>query len=52
MDVPTGLIVIIILFDEAFQYGDVEEFWFYVGTNTEWLCVEFCSFVQSHIFVN
>jgi hypothetical protein len=43
---------IIVLFDEAFKYGDGSKFWGYVGTNTEPHYVEFCSFVQYLMFVN
>jgi hypothetical protein len=32
MDIPTGLIWIIILFDEAFKYDDCNKCWGYVGT--------------------
>jgi len=52
MDIPKSFIWMIILFDEAFKYGDGAKFWGYVGTNTEPLCVQFCNFVQCHIFVN
>jgi hypothetical protein len=33
MDLPTSFIVVIILVDEAFKYGDGPKFWDYVGTN-------------------
>jgi hypothetical protein len=53
MDIPIGFISIIILFDAAFiKYGDGAKFWGYVVINAEQLCVEFCNFVQCHIFVN
>jgi hypothetical protein len=41
MDIPTSFILIIILFDEVFKYGDGERFWGYVGTSAEPLCAEF-----------
>jgi hypothetical protein len=37
---------------QFFKYGDGANFWGYVGINAEPLCVEFCNFVQCHIFVN
>jgi hypothetical protein len=52
IDIPTSFNGIIILFDRAFEYGSSSKFWGYVGTNTEHLCVEFCSFVQCHTLVN
>jgi hypothetical protein len=52
MGLPTSFIWIVVSFDEVFEYGDSAKFWGYVGTNSEPLCVEFCSFVQCHIFVN
>jgi hypothetical protein len=42
----------IILFDEAFEYGDSAKFWCYIATNSESFCVEFYNFVQWHSFVN
>jgi hypothetical protein len=39
-------------FHEAIKYGNGMKFGGYVGTNAEPLCVEFCNFVQCHIFVN
>jgi hypothetical protein len=53
MDIPISFIWIIILFDAVFiiKYGDGAKFWGYVGINAEPLCVEFCNFVQCHIFV-
>jgi hypothetical protein len=39
-------------FDAVFKYGDGVKFLGYVGINAEPLCVEFCNFVQCHIFVN
>jgi hypothetical protein len=47
--IHTCFVWIIILFDEAFKYGNCAEFWVYAGTNAEQLCVEFCNFVQRHI---
>jgi hypothetical protein len=41
----------VILFDKAFKYGDGAEFWGYVRTTSEPLCVEFCNFVQCRIFL-
>jgi hypothetical protein len=52
MDIPVSFIWIIISFDAVFKYGDGVKFWGYVVTNAEQLCVEFCNFVQCHIFVN
>jgi hypothetical protein len=53
MDIPIRFIWIIILFDAVFiKYGDGAKFWGYVGINAEPLFVEFCNFVQCHIFVN
>jgi hypothetical protein len=46
MDIPTSLIWIIILFQEAFKYGDGVKFLGYVGTNAEPLCVEFCNVIS------
>jgi hypothetical protein len=42
---------IIILFDEAFKYGDGAKFICYIRTDTEPLCIEFCNVVQYHAFV-
>jgi hypothetical protein len=39
MDIPTSFIWIIILFYEAFKYGDGAKCWCYVGTNAEALFV-------------
>jgi hypothetical protein len=33
MDIPTSFILIIILFDTVFKYGDGAKFWGYVGIN-------------------
>jgi hypothetical protein len=52
MDIPTSFILIIILFHKDFKYGDGANFWCYVETNAEPLCVEFCNFAQCYIFVN
>jgi hypothetical protein len=53
MVIPVSFIWIIILFDTVFiKYGDGAKFWGYVGTNAEPLRIEFCNFVQCHIFVN
>jgi hypothetical protein len=52
MDIHISFIWIIILFDAVFKYGDGAKFWCYVVINAEPLCVEFCNFVQYHIFVN
>jgi hypothetical protein len=43
MYIPTSLISIIILFDEAFNYGNGAKVWGYVGENSEPFCVEFCN---------
>jgi hypothetical protein len=52
MDIPISFILIIILFDAVFKYGDGAKFWGYFVINAEQLRVEFCNFVQCHIFVN
>jgi hypothetical protein len=52
MDITISFISIISLFDAVFKYGDGEKFWGYVVINAEQLCLEFCNFVQCHIFVN
>jgi hypothetical protein len=52
MDIPISFIWVIILFDAVFKYGDGAKFWGNVGINAEPLRVEFCIFVQCHIFVN
>jgi hypothetical protein len=41
-----------LLFEEVFKYDDGAKFCGYVGINAEPFCVEFCNFVQCHIFVN
>jgi hypothetical protein len=51
-DLDTSCISIIILFDEAFKYGDYAKFWVHVWTNANPLCTEFCSFVRCQNFVN
>jgi hypothetical protein len=40
------------MFDAVFKYGDGAKFCGYVGINAKSLYVEFCNFVQCHIFVN
>jgi hypothetical protein len=52
MDIPISFIWIIILFDAVFKYGDGANFLGYDGINAEPLHVEFCNFVQCHMFVN
>jgi hypothetical protein len=52
MDIPISFILIIILFDAVFKYGDGAKFSGYVGINAEPLCVGFCNFVKCHNFVN
>jgi hypothetical protein len=52
MGIPTSFVWIIILFNEAFKYGESAKFLDYVGASPEPLFVEFCSFVQCHIVVN
>jgi hypothetical protein len=52
MDMPTSFIWIIIFFDGAFECGGISKLWGYVGTNTELLCVEFCNFVECHVFLS
>jgi hypothetical protein len=51
MDIPVRFIWMIILFDAVFKYGDGVKFWGYVVINAEQLWVEFCNFVQCHIFL-
>jgi hypothetical protein len=46
---PYSFIWIIIFLDGAFEYAGISRF--YVGTNAELLCVEFCNFVQCHILL-
>jgi hypothetical protein len=41
-----------ILFYTVFKDYDGAKFWGYIVINAEPLCVEFCNFVQCHIFVN
>jgi hypothetical protein len=50
--IVTSFTWIIVLFDKALKCGDDAKFWGYVGANAEQLCLEFCNFVQYHIFVN
>jgi hypothetical protein len=52
MDISVSFIWIIILFDAVFKYGDGAKFLGYVVINAKQLCVEFCNFVQCHMFVN
>jgi hypothetical protein len=52
MDIPISFIWIIISFDAVFKYGDGAKFWGFVVINAEQICIEFCNFVQCHIFVN
>jgi hypothetical protein len=49
MDITTSFIWIIIFFNRVFNNLKL---WGYVGTNTGLLYVEFCNFVQCHIFVS
>jgi hypothetical protein len=49
MDIPTSFIWMIIFLDKACNGAT---FWGSVGIHAEPLCVEFCNFVQCHIFVN
>jgi hypothetical protein len=44
-DIPTSFIWIIILFNNAFKYGDGATYWYYVRTTAELFCGEFCNFV-------
>jgi hypothetical protein len=46
MDIPKSFISIIILFHEAFKYGDGVKFWGYVGINIEPLSVELLNNVR------
>jgi hypothetical protein len=50
MDIPTSFVQMIFVFDEAFKYSDGAQFWGYVGTNAEALCVGFCNFVHCKLF--
>jgi hypothetical protein len=52
MDIPMSFIWIIILFDAVFKDDDGAKFGGCVVINAEQLYVEFCNFVQCHIFVN
>jgi hypothetical protein len=52
MDKPTSFIRILILLEEAFQYGDGANLSGYAGTSAEPLCAEFCYLVQYHTLVN
>jgi hypothetical protein len=52
MDIPTTFIGIIILFDQASEYGDSANCWGYAGTNSKALCVEFYNFVKFRMLVN
>jgi hypothetical protein len=52
MDIPTSYFWIIIMFNAVFKHEDSVKFWGHVGINAEPLCVEFCNFVQGHVFVN
>jgi hypothetical protein len=52
MDISESFIWNIHLFDEAFKCGHGVRVWGNVGTNTKPLCVEFCNFVQRHIFLS
>jgi hypothetical protein len=38
-------ILIIVLFDKTFKYGDGAKFWGYIKTNAEPLCVEFSNVI-------
>jgi hypothetical protein len=40
------------LYYDTIKYGNGVKFLGYFGTNTELLCIEFCNFMQCHIFVN
>jgi hypothetical protein len=44
VDKPTSFVLIIILLDKTFKYGDGAKFWGYVRTSTEPRCVELCNF--------
>jgi hypothetical protein len=48
MDISTSCTGIIILLYEVFKYGDIAEFWGYVGTRAQPLLAEFCDFGQYH----
>jgi hypothetical protein len=49
MRIPRSFILIYVLFDEAFKYGDVTKSLIYVETNAEQLRVEICNFVRCYI---
>jgi hypothetical protein len=51
-DTTTSFIWITSLFEEVFKHGGSAQFLFYVGTNTEQICVKYCNFVQCRILVN
>jgi hypothetical protein len=51
-DILTSFVWIIIFSNGVFEYGCTSKLWGYVGKNTELLCVEFCYFVQCHMFVS
>jgi hypothetical protein len=51
VDIPTSFIWII-MFDEAFKYGDGAKIRDYIGTNAEPFSVELCNFVPCRISEN
>jgi citrate lyase synthetase len=46
------MILITILFDETFKYGDGAKFLGCAVTNAEPFCLGFCNLVQCRMFVN
>jgi hypothetical protein len=52
MGIPASFISIINFFDGAFECGGISKSCSYVWTNAELLRIEFCNFVQCHIFVS
>jgi hypothetical protein len=50
--IPTSFILTIIFFGLSFEYGGGSKFLGYVVIDAERLYVEFCIFVQCHIYVN
>jgi hypothetical protein len=52
MNIHTSFIWTIIFSHGAFEYGVGSKFRGYVESNAEPLCVEFCTFMQYHAFVN
>jgi hypothetical protein len=51
IDIPTSFIWIIIFYVGAFEYGGGSNFWGYVVTNVELLCVDTCTFCVMYIYL-